>query len=78
MSKEIELPEKFLNELKELCKKYGAKHLSVCCNMEDKFLGVIGADVNNDGEYFQAVLNIARLYQSSREKIKSLLDKFEN
>jgi len=68
--------EKFCGEIKELAKKYGAEHLSLCCNIDEKFLGIIGIDVVKSGDFFEATLNVARLYQSGREKIKILMDDY--
>lgn len=69
-----EKAEKFLSELKGIAEKYEAKNISVCCELEGKFFGMIGADTENFGDFFNAVMLVARLYQASREKIKSILD----
>lgn len=72
-----ETAEKFLSELKEIAKKYGARNLSLCCELEKKFFGIVGADTEGCGDFFEASLNIGRLYQSSREKIKTMMNKYE-
>lgn len=69
--------ESFLAELKEVAKKYGAKHLSVCCELEEKFLGIVGTDINSYGDFFETAMKVGRLYQSCREKIKIIMDKYE-
>ena len=72
--KKRENAEKFLAEIKEVAKKYGAKHLSLCCELEDKFFGIVGADINGFGDFFEASLKVGRLFQSCREKVKRLMD----
>jgi hypothetical protein len=70
--------EKFLAELKELAKKYEAKHLSVCCELEEKFFGIVGAEIEGYGDFFEASLKVGRLYQSCREKVKRVMDEIES
>jgi hypothetical protein len=65
---------KFLAELKDLAKKYGVRNFSICGDLDEKFFGVVGADTDGFGEFFEAVLNVARLHQSSREKVKLIMD----
>ena len=72
-----EKAEKFAAELKELAKKYEAKNISVCCEFEDKFFGIAGADMDSYGDFFEASLIVGRLYQSCREKLKRVLDETE-
>lgn len=76
-SEKKETAETFLSELKELAKKYDAIHLSVCCELEGKFFGVVATDLNDFGDFFEASLYVGRLYQSCREKVKRIMDDCE-
>ena len=40
-SEKKDTADKFLTDLKELAKKHGAKNISLCCELEGKFYGVI-------------------------------------
>lgn len=64
------------DEIESIIEKYGAKNFSFCGELDNRFIGVINTNHNSLGSYFESVVNIGRLYQSAREKTKTILDKF--
>lgn len=66
--------EKLNEELKSLIEKYQLKNISLVAETEEEFIGIIAVDSENYESYFKSVLNIARLYQSSREKVLKILE----
>ena len=71
--------DEFTAEMKTLCGKFGITNVAFTGELEKKYLGTVMAD-NDDfsyGDFFESCLNIARLYQAAREKVKMIFDKFE-
>lgn len=75
---ETEKRKEFIEELKLLCKKYEIKNAAFTGADETNFIGL---QCLNDkptlGEIFESVNNVGRLYQSSRELIRELLNDYE-
>ena len=63
--------EKFMSELTALCKKHKITSWGFCGsgNTEEDFFGRISG--------YNAIINIAWLWQSAREQTKTFLDSFE-
>jgi len=70
---QADLESQFGRELLELAKKY-KMILSCCGRMGDRYFGAVGIGSKTDAEYFDAALDVARLYQHGRENI---LENFE-
>jgi len=67
----------FNEAIEKLCSEYGVKSFSYCGSAEDKYLGVVASDSAHFGEFYEAVINIGRLWQAAREKVKKQLDRHE-
>lgn len=76
----MENENEFLKELSDLVKKYELKHaVFVAENNEDKMCGYFALEKFGTGATIEDTLkcgmNVARLYQSAREKIFYTMDK---
>jgi len=69
--------EVFVKDLRELLKKWNITDFSFCGTNEKKYIGYIGMNADDYSDFFKAVLNLGRLWQSGREKVKSILNEHE-
>jgi hypothetical protein len=68
-------------EINAVAAKYNLYHVSFCAmlkkNDERQFVGLIGSDMKDSFDFTQSILAVGRLWQSAREKMIQVLNKFE-
>lgn len=82
MAKKKELvtpfPDNFLEDISKVCKKYGVVDVAIAGTREDKLIGAWDIDKpapHELGGILRSTMNVARLYQSSRERLLQVMDK---